>query len=86
MEYNIPNWTREHLGEEMTVDEFLNDSLAQDKLAGIMFTKRIGKYGNLHDPVSEWFSGQPLKGNYRCDTHGTCVPQYVESVLLAMSR
>jgi hypothetical protein len=85
MEYNIGPWTAEHLGKRMTVNEFRESPLAQELLAGIIFTKRIGEYKNLHDPVAEWFSGSALGGNGRCDANGTCTPQYVRNVLLAMN-
>lgn len=78
---NIPNWTEQHLGIRMTVKEFLNDAMAQDKLAGIIFTERIGKYKNIHDPISMWFSGRPLEGNVSKDITGTSVPSYVARVL-----
>lgn len=84
MSYNVPNWTEQYLGEKMTCAEFLKNPLAQEKLAGMIFTERIGEYGNLHDPVAIWFSGSPAHNNYRCDALGTCVPQYIASVLLAM--
>lgn len=81
MGYNIPNWTDTYLGVRMTVQEFLHDHHAQDMLAGLMFTERIGKYRNIVDPVAIWFSGQPAHGNENCDINGTCVPEYIAQTL-----
>lgn len=78
---NIGPWTQEHLGKRMTIDEFRVDYLAQDKLAGIIFTIRIGQKQNIHDPVAMWFSGQPLAGNMAADVTGTTVHDYVSKVL-----
>lgn len=83
MDYNIGNWTEEHLGTRMTISEFLESPVSQEKLAGVIFTKRIGQYGNLEDPVAVWFSGRPALNNDSCDAH-TCVPEYIRKVLLAM--
>lgn len=81
MDYNIPVWTEQHLGKRMTVGEFVASPLAQEKLAGIIFTKRIGQRQNTHDPIAIWFSGQPLAGNMAQDITGTTVPQYVARIL-----
>lgn len=78
---NVGPWTEQYLGTRMTVDEFINDHLAQEKLAGVIFTERIGKYKNVHDPIAMWFSGQPLEGNTAQDITGTTVPSYVARVL-----
>lgn len=81
---NVGRWTKEYLGIQMSIDEFLNDTFAQEKLAGMIFTDRIGEYGNLHDPVSLWFSGVVAHENDRCDANKTCVPEYIRGVLLAI--
>lgn len=78
---NIPVWTEQHLGKKMTIDEFVADTIAQERLAGIIFTKRIGQRQNIHDPIAMWFSGQPLEGNLAQDITGTTVPSYVARVL-----
>lgn len=78
---NIPHWTKRYLGKEMTPDQFMNDPLAQELLAGMIFTERIGKHQNIHDPVALWFSGQPLANNNAMDITGTSVPEYVRDVL-----
>ena len=78
---NIPVWTETHLGKRMTIQEFVDNPLAQDLLAGIILTKRIGTQHNTHDPIAMRFSGQPLEGNIAQDITGTTVPSYVARVL-----
>lgn len=80
MGHNVPTWTSEHLGVRMTVQQFLEDPMAQERLAGIIFTKRIGEHG-IEDAISMWFSGRKARGNVSCDVNGTCVPEYIETVL-----
>ena len=83
MQGNVGNWTEKYLGKRYTVDEFINDHLAQELLAGMIFTQRIVEYQNIEDAVSIWFSGVPAKDNKRCDVN-MCVPEYVQSVMLSM--
>lgn len=78
---NIGTWTLAHLGVRMTIEQFVASPLAQEKLAGIIFTQRIGQRGNTHDAIAMWFSGQPLEGNIAKDVTGTTVPQYVAKIL-----
>jgi hypothetical protein len=80
MEENMPVWTKQYLGKKMTVQEFIDSPLAQEKLAGLIFTERIAEHENMHDPVARWFSGQPLIDNSACDGH-MCVPEYVKKAL-----
>jgi hypothetical protein len=80
MENNIPTWTKQYLKVEMTVQEFMDSPLAQEKLAGIIFTERIGTHENFHDPISIWFSGRKEEGNVASDGHMT-VPEYIKQAL-----
>jgi hypothetical protein len=80
MQDNIPVWTKEYLGVKMTVKEFINNPLAQEKLAGLIFTERIGKHQNIHDPISIWFSGRKAAGNVASDGNMT-VPEYLAKAL-----
>jgi len=58
---NIPSWTKEHVGKEMTVQEFLNDPQAQDIVVENELAKNFEKYGKIEDAISVWFTGRPLK-------------------------
>lgn len=75
---NIPQWTKEALGREMTPEEFVKDQKAQDAVFNHRFGSYLEKYGNPQDAASAWFSGRPLSkaGNDK-DVLGTSVPGYV---------
>lgn len=58
---NIPVWTKQYLGTEMTKEQFLKDNEAQDKLVKAFMTEKYNQYGSIEDAVSVWFTGRPLK-------------------------
>ena len=60
MPENIPSWTKEALGKEMTEDEFRNDPAAQEAVARFKMEQSYDKYGNVQDVSSVWHSGVPL--------------------------
>lgn len=57
---NIPQWTREVLGREMTPAQFLADSAAQDRVFMSKFGQAAQRHGSLVDAASVWHSGRPL--------------------------
>ena len=57
---NIPSWTKEVLGVEMTPDEFLDDPAAQDKVARAKLGQYIQQTGSPQDAASMWLTGKPL--------------------------
>lgn len=58
---NIAPWTKKYLGKEMTKEQFLADSEAQDNLVRAFLTTEYEKHGTIEDAVSVWFTGRPLK-------------------------
>lgn len=60
MESNVPLFTKKYYGEELTVEEFLNNTKAQDEVAKEFILQNYQKYGNLEDAISTWFTGDPL--------------------------
>lgn len=81
---NIPQWTKEVLGQSMTPQQFLANPQAQDAVFNKKFGSYMAQFGNPNDAVSMWFSGKPLAaaGN-RSDGYNT-VPQYLKKVLAAL--
>ena len=75
---NIPSWTKEATGVEMTPEDFLANKEAQDATFKQQFGKALSKYGTPEDAASVWFSGKPMKkaGNAQ-DALGTTVPSYI---------
>lgn len=81
---NIPEWTKKHLGVEMTPDQFLADQSAQDKVFDGVTSGYHKKYGNIDDVTSSWFSGRPVaQAGNDSDGYNT-VPQYLAKVNKAM--
>jgi hypothetical protein len=58
---NIPSWTKEALGRELTPAQFLASRAAQDAVFNHRFGSYIAKTGNAQDAASMWHSGRPLK-------------------------
>lgn len=77
---NIPAWSKEVFGYEMTPEEFLQNPKAQDAIAQAKLASYLQKYGNINDAASVWFSGRPHRSNSSRDITGTSVPQYVNMV------
>ncbi len=76
---NIPSWTKEALGHELTPDEFLQDREAQDTVARYFMGKSFAKYGNPDDVASVWFTGRPYAqaGGTVADVTGTSNDEYI---------
>ena len=68
MASNLPQWSKQALGREYTVDEFLADPAAQDKLFDTIFGADVEKYGH-RGAASKWFTGSPNEPN-TTDIHG----------------
>lgn len=73
---NIPEWTREALGREMSVPEFRSSPEAQDAV----FNHRFGMYEKKYGPAGAaraWFAGEGGMNDYgRKDVLGTSVADY----------
>lgn len=84
---NLPQWSREALGREVSEQEFMNNPSIQDQIAMYQMNKIYSQHGTAEDVASVWFSGQPLAraGNAR-DVIGTTVPQYVQNVISLMGN
>ena len=56
MASNLPSWSKMILGQEMTVDQFLHDPEAQDKIFDGIFVPYVAKYGE-RGAAQAWFAG-----------------------------
>ncbi len=77
---NIPAWSKEALGRQVTPEDFINNPQLQDQIARYKMSQYHAKYGNPQDVASAWFSGRPMRNNYSADVTGTNVPEYVRRV------
>jgi hypothetical protein len=75
---NIPQWTRTHLGQEMTPDQFLASPQAQEAV----FKGQFGQYEQKYGPVGAskaWFAGERGMNNPNArDQLGTTVAAYAD--------
>lgn len=75
---NIPQWTREALGRELTPREYLANPEAQDAV----FQHRFGGYVNKYGPegaARAWFAGEGGMNNPNAaDVNGMTVARYAE--------
>lgn len=75
---NIPQWTKTHLGQEMTPDQFLASPQAQDAV----FKGQFGQYANKYGPegaAKAWFAGERGMNNPNArDQLGTTVSAYAD--------
>lgn len=73
---NIPAWTKAHLGQEMTPDQFLQNPQAQDAV----FNGQFGQYAKQYGPegaARAWFAGPGNMNNLGAkDQLGTTVGDY----------
>lgn len=76
---NLPSWSKEALGREVTEEEFLANPDIQDAITRHQMQKNYEKYGNKDDVASVWFTGRPVAeaGNAK-DVTGTSVQEYVK--------
>lgn len=78
---NIPSWSKEALGYEVSTEEFLNDPEIQDKIARDRMSKIYTEYGNPEDVASVWFTGRPQSESANLsDVTGTTGQEYVSRV------
>lgn len=75
---NIPQWTKTHLGQEMTPDQFLASPEAQDAV----FKGQFGQYAQKYGPegaAKAWFAGERGMSNPNArDQLGTTVSAYAD--------
>lgn len=84
---NLPQWSREALGYEVTPEQFMASPQLQEAIAMYQFGKNIQQYGNVDDAVSVWFTGRPAaEGANAQDTLGTSGSQYVSNFRKNLSK
>ncbi|OAH17561.1 hypothetical protein AX289_31355 [Methylorubrum populi] len=87
MESNLPSWSKEAIGREVSPDEFLRSPQIQDAIFQTKFGQAVAKYGNPEDAASVWFTGRPLaQGANAKDVLGTTGAEYVRRFNSALGR
>lgn len=77
---NIGAWTKEVLGQSMSIRDFLADRSAQDRVFFTKFGQSLERYGNAADAISVHFSGRPVSRAGNASDGYNTVPQYVSKV------
>lgn len=79
---NIPSWSKEALGYEVSPEEFLANPELQDSIAKYKMDQAYKKYGNAEDVASVWFTGRPKSqaGGKVADVTGTTNDEYIRRV------
>lgn len=75
---NVPSWSKQYLGREMTPEEFLRSPEAQDDLMRARVSQQLASGTSPEDIASIHFTGRPVAeaGNRR-DVLGTSVQDYL---------
>lgn len=60
MPSNLPQWSKQALGRQVTSDEFLRSPEIQDAIFDYKFGEAANKYGSFENAASVWHSGRPL--------------------------
>jgi hypothetical protein len=81
---NVPQWTKEALGKEMTPQEFLASPEAQDAVFNTKFGQYVEKYGP-EGAAKAWFAGEKgMKNPNAKDQLGTSVQSYADRFTKAL--
>lgn len=84
---NVPQWSQQALGRQITPQEMLADPAAQDAIFANQMQGNLAKYGNYSDASSVWHSGRPLSQAMNAqDGLGTKTPDYVAKVNAEMTK
>jgi hypothetical protein len=77
---NIPAWSREALGREVSLDEFLASPEIQERIARHRVSSLYDRYGNAADVASVWHSGRPLSQARGARDQNMSTREYVRRV------
>jgi hypothetical protein len=77
MDFNIPSWTAEVLGESLTPEQFLVSPELQDRVFETKFQQFAQQYGGYENAAKVWFGGPGALTNPNAkDVLGTDVNSY----------
>lgn len=86
MASNVPAWSKQVLGKELTVDQFLADDAAQDKIFDTIFGGYVDKFGE-RGAAQAWFGGPGSVGkDNRSDVLGTTIKGYGDKFMAALGK
>jgi hypothetical protein len=75
---NLPQWSMQALGREVTEEEFMSSPEIQDTIFFDQMVRNYRRHGSWEDAASVWFTGRPVQeGSRRSDGYITG-SQYVQ--------
>lgn len=87
MEANLPQWSQDALGRQVSPAEFLASPQIQDAIFQHRFGQYVAQTGSPQDAASMWFTGKPLaQGANLRDVLGTTGQGYVDKFNAGLAR
>lgn len=83
---NLPQWSREALGREVTEQEFMASEEIQDTIFLHQMQKAYQEHGTWEDAASIWFTGQPVSRSANRSDGYTSAPDYIQKFSSAFNR
>jgi hypothetical protein len=78
---NVPQWTKQALGYEMSVEDFKDNPDAQAYVTEYKINEYYNKYGTVEDAASVWFTGKPVKEAGNVSDGYTTAPEYLQKFM-----
>lgn len=75
---NLPQWSREALGREVSEEEFMASEEIQDTIFLHQMKKSYERFGTWEDAASVWFTGQPVSRSGGMDDGYMQAPDYIQ--------
>jgi len=78
---NVPQWTKQALGYEMSVEDFKDNPDAQAYVTEYKINEYYNKYGTVEDAASVWFTGKTVKEAGNVSDGYTTAPEYLQKFM-----
>lgn len=83
LDTNIPSWTQQYYGQQLTPEQYLNTPESQVAVTQGKVGDLLKKYHTPHDAASVWFSGRPLQQAGNASDGFLKTPEYIQRVMQA---
>jgi hypothetical protein len=83
---NLPQWSREALGREVSEEEFMSSPEIQDAIFLHQMKNSYERHGTWEDAASIWFTGQPVANSSGRSDGYMEAPEYIQRFSTALNR
>jgi len=83
---NLPQWSRQALGREVSETEFMQSKEIQDAIFLDQMRRNYERYGTWEDAASVWFTGRPVSQSQNASDGYTSAPDYIRRFSSAYNR